>query len=280
MSVSHIRVRGKGSSDVLAVHAVGHATVPGDAVAEVLDVERALEAGREEPAEGRDERCEASEHEYVVLVGCIWDRRELMTGLSLNVSTGELFGYYERTYHRRKQSLRGRRDRPLPPDEYRIGVAVQVVKRAHAEVVHGANHVVEAHEVGRPHDAENDRAKERADEALDGLLGRELDERCAPDGDSPDVREDIVADDERRRHPEPDHTLEDVVDDEVARDDDQHERHVDPAEEPELLLEVSAFERHDETDEADSVERETDHPVVRCEDGELCICEDNMLGRY
>lgn len=181
------------------------------------------------------------------------------------------------TYHSGQQSLCGSGDRPFSPDERRVRVAVQVVERAHAEVVHGADHVVEAHEVRCPHDAEDDRAEKRADETLDGLLWGELDEGRAPDGDTPYIREDVVADDERCRDPEPDHALKDVVDDEMARDDDQHERHVHPAEEPELLLEVPSLERHDETNETDDVQRETDNPMVRREHGELRICEHDML---
>lgn len=84
-------MRGR-DSDALAVHAIRHAAVPRDAVAEVLDVERALEAGREEPAEGRDKRREAGEHERVVLVRCVWDRRELMASLPQASALAECYG--------------------------------------------------------------------------------------------------------------------------------------------------------------------------------------------
>ena len=88
--------------------------------------------------------------------------------------------------------------------------------RADAEVVNGADHIVEAHEVGAPEETEDERTEERADESLDCLLGRQLDEGGASNSDTPDVGEDVVADDERRGNPEPDDTLQDVVDDEVA----------------------------------------------------------------
>ena len=48
------------------------------------------------------------------------------------------------------------------------------------EVLDGANHVVEAHEIGTPEKTENERAEERANEALDGLL------RVRPGRDVPD----------------------------------------------------------------------------------------------
>ena len=47
--ISHTR----GKAD-LAVHAVGHAAMAGDAVAKVLDFEAALEAAGKEAAKGRD----------------------------------------------------------------------------------------------------------------------------------------------------------------------------------------------------------------------------------
>ncbi|KAJ8126312.1 hypothetical protein O1611_g7326 [Lasiodiplodia mahajangana] len=64
-----------------------------------------------------------------------------------------------------------------------------------------------------------------ADEALDGLLGRELDQLGAAEGDAADVGEDVVADDERCGQEEPDHALKDVVHDEVGLDDDEVEGH-------------------------------------------------------
>lgn len=66
---------------LLAVHAVSHATVAGDAVPEVLDVESTLETGREEATEGRDQGSEAGEHEDVQLVRSVGDRVEGMSDL-------------------------------------------------------------------------------------------------------------------------------------------------------------------------------------------------------
>lgn len=46
----------------------------GDAMAEVLDVERTFEAGREEAAERRDEGSEACKDQEVELVWCVRNR--------------------------------------------------------------------------------------------------------------------------------------------------------------------------------------------------------------
>lgn len=44
--------------------------------------------------------------------------------------------------------------------------------------------------------------------------------------------------------------LEDVVDDEVTRDDDEEERHVDPAEQAELTAQARTVQGRDKADEA------------------------------
>lgn len=82
--------------------------------------------------------------------------------------------------------------------------------------MHRTDHVVEPSEVGTPCDAENDGAKERSNETLDGLLRRQCDERRTSESDTPDVGKDVVADDQGSRHPEPDEAFEDVVDNEVT----------------------------------------------------------------
>ena len=52
-----------------------------DTVSKVLDVERTLEAGREEPAERRDERGKARHEEDVDLERRVRDGRELVVEL-------------------------------------------------------------------------------------------------------------------------------------------------------------------------------------------------------
>ena len=50
-----------------------------------------------------------------------------------------------------------------------------------------------------------------------------------------------------------------------------------PAEQTELLLEVSSLEGHDETDETERVQAETNHAMVGSEYRQLCIREYDML---
>ena len=52
---------------------------------------------------------------------------------------------------------------------------------------------------------------------------------------------------------------------------------MDPAEETELLLQISALEGQHEADEAEGVERKADEAVVGRETSQLGIREDNML---
>ena len=121
------------------------------------------------------------------------------------------------TYESAEECAEGRGHLPVPPDEDGVRGALQLAApRRDTEVAHGANHVVEAHEVRAPEQAEDDRAEERADKTLHRLLRGQLDERGTADGDTPDVSEYIVTDDEGGGDPEPDQTLKNVVHDEVA----------------------------------------------------------------
>ena len=60
---------GEHAHDELAVHAIRDASVARDGLAEVLDLESALEARGEEAAEGRDQRGKSREDEDVELDG-------------------------------------------------------------------------------------------------------------------------------------------------------------------------------------------------------------------
>lgn len=82
------------------------------------------------------------------------------------------------------------------------------------------------------------------------LLRRQLDELCLSKGDSADVCEDVVDNDQTDREEEPDHTLEDVVHDEVSLNNDQVESHVGPSKLRELELVVALLERCHKEDEA------------------------------
>lgn len=77
---------GEQSHKELAVHAVSHASVAGDGVAKVLDVESTLEARCEEATEGSDERRESGHDKHVEEEGREGDGgrgvAELMSGVS------------------------------------------------------------------------------------------------------------------------------------------------------------------------------------------------------
>ena len=55
------------SHDELAIHPVSNTTMPGNSVAEILDLEGPLETRCEESAEGRDERCKGRQEDNVQL---------------------------------------------------------------------------------------------------------------------------------------------------------------------------------------------------------------------
>ncbi len=90
----------------LAIHAIRHSAVPRDAVAEILDVERALETGCEEAAERSDKRREAGHDEQVELVRRVWDSRNWSSELQKSSQPGKLI-------LRRKSHLRAWKARPL-----------------------------------------------------------------------------------------------------------------------------------------------------------------------
>ena len=81
--------------------------------------------------------------------------------------------------------------------------------------MHRANHIIEPSKVHPPSNGEKHSADEGTDETLDRLLRAKTNEWRTPNAHAPDVREDVIADDERGRDPEPDEALEDVVHDEV-----------------------------------------------------------------
>lgn len=109
--------------------------------------------------------------------------------------------------------------------------------------------------LGAHHDVHQEDAKENGhdpgtNKALDGLLGRQLNELGATESDTANVSPDIVGDDEGGRQEEPDHAFEDVVHDEVGLDDDKVQCHVRPSKVGELELVVAGLQRGDEEDES------------------------------
>lgn len=93
------------------------------------------------------------------------------------------------------------------PAEDVVGRALDVGESVPGQVLHGADHVVEPHEERPPRHGEHDRDEERPDEALDRLLGAQLDQLVPPKRHPAHVGSHIVDDDERGGHPEPDHAL-------------------------------------------------------------------------
>lgn len=161
--------------------------------------------------------------------------------------------------------------------EGRVRFALEAGEDVGAEVVDGADEVLGAHQHVGQQAAPDDGHDPGADEALDRLLGGELDQLGAAEGDAADVGEDVVADDERGGQEEPDHALEDAVHDEVGLDDDEVEGHVSPGEVGELELEVAGLEVGDEEDEADDVEDEADEAVVGGEGQQDAVDEHDVL---
>jgi len=110
---------------------------------------------------------------------------------------------YEAYHNRRDQSERSPQ-RHLFPDEDWVRLALDGVPCAHSQIMDRANHIIEAHEEATPAKCENYGAEESTNEAFHSLLRRQFDERRAPKGYAPNISKDIVANDKRRRNPEPD----------------------------------------------------------------------------
>jgi hypothetical protein len=68
----------------------------------------------------------------------------------------------------------------------------------------------------RQEDTKYDRKEPGAEEAFPCLLWGDLNERRAAKGDATDIRKDIVCDDHGHGQEEPNHALEDVIDDEMS----------------------------------------------------------------
>lgn len=82
--------------------------------------------------------------------------------------------------------------------------------------MNGTYHVIEPHEEGTPEKREYHGAEESTNEAFHSLLRRQFDKGCTSKCYTPNVCEDIIANDERRGNPEPNQSFKDVVDNEVT----------------------------------------------------------------
>lgn len=246
---------GKAAHDELTVHAIGHAAVSGDGVTEVLDLEGALQARGEEAAEGRDQRGEGGQGH----------------GVELHRLRGEA------EVAQGQEAAAAQREGVRVRLEDRVRVALEPREDVGAEVVDWADEVLVLHEDAGQQEGPDEGAEPGAGETLDGLLGGQLDELGAAEGDAADVGEDVVGDDERGGEEEPDHALEDVVHGEVGLDDDEVQGHVRPGEVGELELEVAGAQVGDEEYEADDVQREADEAVVGSQGGQHAVDEDDVL---
>lgn len=213
----------KESHQELAIKAVSKTTVARDAVAEILDVESTFESARKESAKRRDQAGKRSHDESVQLERRPRERRDTVT--------------CNRGGQRRHGGWQGK----VVPVEDWVDVAGNLLERIHAQADGRADHVVVALEEGGPTVCKDLGDDECTHETLDRLLGAEVDQRRPAKRHTTNVSKDIVANHERGGHPEPDETLENVVDDKVAGKDDEKQRHVHPAEQAKLMLEVATF---------------------------------------
>lgn len=222
----------EGGHQELTVEAVHNPTMSRDHVAKVLDLERALKAGRKEAAEWADDGAEEAQRQRVQHEGVHGD------------------GAVQP------------RDRVLLRHKQVVGLAGHTDLVRALVVANRADKVAElAEEVGED-EAKDHGGEAAAHEALPGLLGAELDQRRLAEEEAKHVGHDVVADNHGDGHDEPDHALEDVLDDEVALRDDNQQGDVRPGEERELAHVVLAGEREHEPDEADAVEGEGEEAVV------------------
>lgn len=213
---------GEESHDELAIHAISDTTVARDRLAKVLDVEGALQTRGKESTERSNERGEGREAEDVELHG-------------LNVESLVEAEHFEREWLRDESGVEG---------------AFQAGQNIGSEIIDGADEVLVAHQDVGHEVAEDNSANPCAEETFNGLLGGKLDQLGATKGDTADVGEDIVGNDQRGGKEEPDHALEDVVHDEVGLDHNQIQCHVCPSKLGELESVVALLERSDKEHES------------------------------
>ena len=116
--------------------------------------------------------------------------------------------------------------------------------------IYWADEVFVPHQYVRHGKSEDDCTDPRSNKTLNSLLGWKLDELGTTEGNATDVGEDVVGDNQRCREEEPDHTLENVVHDEMGLYDDQVESHVRPGELGELEAVVAFLERANKEDKS------------------------------
>lgn len=241
---------GKESHDELAIHPVCNATMAGNRLAKVLDLEGPLEARGKETTERGNQRSERGEDQDMEL-----DRLD-PNGRSNSDPIGDVVWL---------------------KDKGRVWRALQSGQDVGTKVIDGANEVLVAHEDVGHEVTETDGADPGTQETLDGLLRREFDQLCATKGNSANVGENIVRNHEGGGQEEPDHTLQHVVHDKMRLHDDQIERHMGPCELRELEAVVALFQGSDEEDKSYHIEHEADEAVVGRQGQQHLVHQQNML---
>lgn len=223
----------------LAVHSVRDSSVSGDGISKVLDLEGSLESRGKEASKGSHQRGKRRQNADVEV-----DRGGREGGL-----VGEL-----------SEELGG--DGVVLGDKDGVGDTSQVRKQVGSHILHGADEVVESVQEDGEDDSPDDGTDPGAEETLDGLLGRNGNELVLSKGDSTQVGENVVGNDETSGHKEPEETLEDVVDDEVGLDNAKQNGHVGQAELGELEPVVVLFQRRHKEHKAQNVQTVRQESVV------------------
>ena len=151
----------------LAVHAVGDATVAGDRLAKVFDLEGTLQTGSEEPTKRSNKRGEGSEAEDVEL-----DRGNHESLVQANQIERVGLG-----------------------NEHLVGHALEASQDIRSQIIDWADEVLVLHQHVGHEKSEDNGTDPRAEEALDGLFGRQLNQLSASKGNTTDIGENIIGDD-------------------------------------------------------------------------------------
>ena len=96
------------------------------------------------------------------------------------------------------------------------------------QYVYWADEILVPHQNVRHDKTEDDCTYPRADETLDSLLGRKLNELGTTEGNATDVGENVISNDQGCWEEKPDHSLENVIHDEMGLYDNEVEGHMRP----------------------------------------------------
>ena len=214
--------KGQRAHDELAVHAVGDAAVAWDRVAKVLDLEGSLDARRKKAAERRHQRRKSGENENVQLHGLDVDCARDVAPV-----------------------WRHKRQRVSVLEEHRVRSTFEAGQEIRTKVVDWADKVLISHHQICQSEAKYNGKEPRADKALHGLFRRYLYQLSAAESNTADVCEDIIGDDEGDWQKEPDHALEDIVNDKMGLQHNKEKGEMGPGELGELEAVVSFLEEAD-----------------------------------